>query len=190
MPNWCYTSYTCVGDAKDIKNFQKLILSLERRKKPLVPNGFGNLWLGCIVKKLGGDWHKVYCRGSITDYSIQENGTLCLSTETAWAEMAEWRRFIESKYPSLKLFFQAEEEGCEYYVTNDTIGTYYPERYLLEDEENESQYFNTLEEACAAVKQLTGKEVADEKQIQTAIDEYCEANEETYVSFHTFECVF
>lgn len=43
------------------------IKRLDGRKTPLVKNGWYDpkLWLGCLVKALGGDPQKVYCRGTI-----------------------------------------------------------------------------------------------------------------------------
>lgn len=189
MPNWCSTTYRIHGDSKEINSFYKLIQRLEKRKKPYVPNGFGNLWLGCIVNKLGGDWNKVYCRGEIVYYEKEEDGTLSIMTETAWAEMSEWRHFIESKYPSFSIWFMSEEGGCEYYITNDSEGRYFPERYYLDDSEGESMYFETLKEACKYVSDFTGKNVSTVEEIDNAIDEYCENHEDAYISFHEFSVV-
>lgn len=64
MPNWCFTSVVVDGNKKDVRSLYSIMSKLESRKKPLVDNGFGNTWLGCLVTKLGGDWEKIYCRGS------------------------------------------------------------------------------------------------------------------------------
>ena len=59
MPNWCFTTYKIVGDIKEIHDLNNKLMKLDNMKEPLVPNGFGNLWLGCLVKILGGDAEKV-----------------------------------------------------------------------------------------------------------------------------------
>ena len=63
MPNWCWTSYVAVGDKKDIRDLYKKMKSLEDSEKSLIENGFGNTWLGNLVTILGGDYHKISCRG-------------------------------------------------------------------------------------------------------------------------------
>lgn len=190
MPNWCYTSYRIQGDLKEIKSFHKLIQSLQKRKKPLVPNGFGNLWLGGIIHKLQGDWKKVYCRGSIIDYQfIDDDGTLSISTETAWSEMDEWRHFIESKYPSFKIYYMSEEEGCDYFVSNDKDGVFYPDRYYLEDETSESLYFPTLREAIEVIHDNYGITATTVKEIQDALEDYSNAHNDIYIRFREYTVV-
>ena len=116
MPNWCFTTYKIVGDIKEIHDLNNKLMKLDNMKEPLVPNGFGNLWLGCLVKILGGDVEKVYCRGDITEFSYnEEDDVLTIDTQTAWAEMEEVRHFIENVYPGLKIYYYEEESGMEIY---------------------------------------------------------------------------
>ena len=98
--------------------------NLENRRKPLVDNSFGKTWLGCLVTKLGADWQKVYCRGSWSD--LDWNGAILrFNTETAWGPMNEVFKFIKTIYPSLKIYYQAEEDGMGVFITNDTEGSYF-----------------------------------------------------------------
>ncbi len=62
MPNWAYTSYRIVGKKKEVQDLYSKVQQLQNMEEPLEPNGFGNLWLGCLLTILGGDWEKVYCR--------------------------------------------------------------------------------------------------------------------------------
>ena len=97
MPNWCYTSYVIDGKRKEVQSLFSKMNNLENRKKPLVGNTFGKRWLGCLVTKLGGDWQKVYCRGSWSD--LDWNGSILrFNTETAWGPMTEVFKFIKSIY--------------------------------------------------------------------------------------------
>lgn len=50
MPNWCNTSLVFKGDKQEIKTLYQTMKRLERRKKPLVENGFGTNWLGSLSK--------------------------------------------------------------------------------------------------------------------------------------------
>ena len=98
--------------------------NLENRRKPLVDNSFGKTWLGCLVNKLGGNWQEVYCRGSWSD--LDWNGAILrFSKETAWGPMNEVFKFIKTIYPSLKIYYQAEEDGMGVFITNDAEGSYF-----------------------------------------------------------------
>lgn len=95
MPNWCSTDYYVVGSKKELSDLNRKMEKLENRKKSLVKNGFGNTWLGNLVKYLGGDWEKVYCRGEwmCREYDKEKN-TLTFTTETAWCEMEKVYRIL------------------------------------------------------------------------------------------------
>ena len=138
MPNWAYTQYKIKGSESEVAALHKTIHDLEQRKESLLPNGFGKLWLGNLVHVLGGDWNKIYCRGQILDYSL-DNGILTINTETAWGEMSETRHFIQTKFPSLEIFFQTEECGMCIFQTNDSTGEIFPERRLLVTSESPAQ---------------------------------------------------
>ena len=98
--------------------------NLENRRKPLVDNSFGKTWLGCLVNKLGGNWQEVYCRGSWRD--LDWNGAILrFNTETAWGPMNEVFKFIKTIYPSLKIYYQAEEDGMGVFIKYDTEGSYF-----------------------------------------------------------------
>lgn len=192
MSNTCFTTYKVVSEnKKDVTKLFKTIKRLDGRKTPLVKNGWYDpkLWLGCLVKALGGDPNKVYCRGTITFYEMEDD-ILTLNTETAWAEMAETRHFIESCFPGMKIYYIEEESGCEIFNTNDSEGIYFKDRYYLDGFE-ESEYFETLEEAAKYVKEIVGHEVeATVKAIDKALSDYVEEHEEDdpdcYYSFHEF----
>ena len=148
MPNWAYTQYKIKGSESEVAALNKTIVDLDQRKDSILPNGFGKLWLGNLVHVLGGDWEKLYCRGQILDYSL-DNGLLFISTETAWGEMSDVRHFIQFKYPSLQIFFQTEEPGMCMFQTNDATGEIFPERWLLDwNDEKENvfiwEYFTDL----------------------------------------------
>ena len=146
MPNWAYTQYKIKGSEDKVAALHKTIQNLADMDESLLPNGFGKLWLGNLVHALGGDWEKTYCRGHILDYSL-ENGILKINTETAWGECSETRHFIQSKYPSLQIYFQTEEPGMCIFQTNSS--EIFPEKWLLDynDEANSLyiwEYFTDL----------------------------------------------
>jgi hypothetical protein len=193
MPNWSTTDYFVIGSTKEIMDLNKKMEKLENRKKSLVKNGFGNTWLGNLVQYLGGDWEKVYCRGEwmCRDYDKERNA-LTFTTETAWQEMNEWRRFIESCYKTIKILYVTEEPGCGIYQTNDKEGIFFKSKYIL-DYGEDVEYFETLNQAIDFIEKLT--EISIEEKtvngIQKELDAYAEENEDEdlYYSFHEFEKV-
>ena len=72
MPNWCTTSYALTGGRKEVRSLYRRMKRLQERKTPLVPNGFGLNWLGCLVKSLGADPEKVYCRGEWSNLTLKD----------------------------------------------------------------------------------------------------------------------
>lgn len=188
MPNWCLTEYKCVGIPKEVRELHKVLKYIDRRKTTIVRNGFGKWWLGNLVTKLGGRWEDYRCRGEIIDYSL-DGDILIISQSTAWCEQEGVRRIIQEKFPSIKVYYREEEPGCGVYYTNDTTGCYFPEQYLIDNDE-EPRYFETIEDAAEWVSDLVGHIVeADLTYIQTALDEYVEAQEnskEHFYSLHEF----
>lgn len=190
MPNWCDTTYKCVGDLKEVKSLHKILKYIDKRKTTILKNGFGKWWLGNLVHKLGGDWEKYRCRGEITDYFLDEN-VLTINQETAWCEQEGVRRIIEEKFPSIKVYFMEEEPGCGVFDTNDASGSYFPERFFLDSYED-CEYFETIEGAAKYVSEIVGHEVeASVNAVSQALDDYIEEHEEDnpdlFYSFHEFD---
>lgn len=190
MPNWAYTNYVLEGDLKEVESLKSKLDELKAMQEPLVPNGFGNLWLGCIVTVLGGDWNKVYCRGSIYDYYI-EDGALRLNVESAWNECTETRLLFQQRYPNLRIYYSTEEPGMEIYQTNDLDGKYFPDRYIIDTESDGPEYFTDLSDAAVYAQALTGLEVeASVESIRTAIDRWINDDPDLrWASFHSFDVV-
>lgn len=169
MPNWCTTNYVFYGDQGSIKDITQKLEYLDSLKTPLVLNGFGKLWCGCLVNLLGGDWNEVGCRGEIEQYELNDC-SLHMVVTSAWTELVEWRMFIKSKYPKIDIVYLAEEPGCEIYETNDVGGLYFPEQYILDSTEDDIRYFNTLDEACDYVYSITKIKVDSVESIISALE--------------------
>lgn len=193
MPNWCSTDYYVLGSRKEIMDLSKRIERLENRKKSLINNGFGNTWLGNLVNNLGGDWENVYCRGEWMGREWnKEKNTLTFTTETAWQEMKEWRKFIESCYKTIKILYVTEEPGMGIYKTNDLDEIFFKAKFVL-DYGEDVEYFETLDQAIVFIEELTGITIEEKtvNGIQGKLDEYVEENDEEdlFYSFHEFEQV-
>lgn len=190
MPNWCYTRYRAVGDKAQLRKLYSIMSDLEAMENPgLHENGFGSTWLGNLVIKLGADWEKVSCRGAWDELTLEDDGTISFTVESAWTEPNEVRTLIKTVFPGIYLYYQSEEPGWGIYNTNDDTGKYFPERYYLwmEDDIGESMYYETLSEVIEAVEEITG-----DKNLKTfnccveALKSYSEKHNIEF-SLHEFE---
>lgn len=142
MPNICITHYVIEGEKKEIDALYETMTSLQAMEQPLVENGFGPTWLGCLVKALGKNPEEILCRGEWMELERADD-TLRMTFETAWTPCYEVAALIKNTYPSLHIYYKAEEPGVGIYVKNDVEGKYFPEteqdgcpyRLMTEEEE-------------------------------------------------------
>lgn len=175
MPNWCDTTYKCVGDSNEVKELYNV---LERINN-------GNIFLDELITGLGYDYEKYPypCRGRITYYEYDE-GMLTIYQETAWCEQEGVRRAIEEKFPSIKVYYLDEECGNDNYQTNDKSGDFFPERYFLEGEDV-CEYFEDLQSLKDYLKDNYGIETEiGLKDVYKKIDKYSEENEDNWLLLH------
>ena len=171
MPNWCDTQYKIIGKKEEVQDLYSKIQQLQNMEEPLEPNGFGNLWLGCLVTILGGDWNKIYCRGHIIDYSLDDS-VLSIDTETAWSEMQEVRQFIQQIYPSLEILYYEEEPGWGIYQTNDHDKRFFSFRYILDDLEGDKpEYYDDTDSLLKAASEIFGKELKTMAGLEDIVEE-------------------
>jgi len=188
MPNWCNTSYKFVGDKEEIADLYNKLQSLNDMPEPLVENGFGKLFLGCVVNLFGGDWKEIYCRGEIDYMEICGDSMIQLSTMTAWGDMPEVWDFVCKNYPSIEYYYLAEEGGLCYYVNSDTTGEYFPEKYYVLHAEGCSEYLDDDEELLEYIAEKIGAaEIESIDQLDQLLEQYNKehANEEIY--YHEFK---
>ena len=189
MPNWCYTTYKLTGPKESIEPFYEMLKELQDMKEPYVENGFGNLWLGCIVNRLGGDWNKISCRGDVTYYGINDDGTeLTMDCEIAWAESPEFRHFLEDKLSGVRIVHRSEEPGLAGYWTNDPDCEEY---YLDSDTEVdiEPMWYDSLEEVAAVLNNGGIKCEPTKESIYAAIDKYEEENPDSFLTLREVEFI-
>ena len=189
MANWCYTSYVIDGKRKEVQSLFSKMNNLENRKKSLEDNSFGKTWLGNLVVKLGAKWQEVHCRGAWSD--LDWNGSILrFNTETAWGPMYEVFKLIKSIYPSLEIFYQAEEDGMGVFITNDSEGRYFRDRFRIETD-CDYEYFTTIEGVCSDRSGIIGKEVKTREDMETAINEWNDNTEDDdkMIYFNEYEVV-
>lgn len=171
MPNWSYTNYAVIGERKEVRGLYRRMKRLEERREPLVPNGFGKTWLGCLVKSLGADPQDVYCRGQWSNLSLTEDGMLTFDSEHAWSRPEEVEDLIRRKYPSLSIYFLEEELGMDIFRTNDASGEFFKETVILDDEREGMEYY-TPEGALERISELKGVPVTDWVQAEDYLEKY------------------
>jgi len=126
MPNICTTNYVIEGKKEELDALYQKMKELQEMEQPLVENNLGPTWLGCLVKALGKNPEYVLCRGIWIELERQD-GKLLMTFETAWTPCYEVTNLLKMVYPSLRIFYKAEEPGCEVYLKNDAEGKYFPE---------------------------------------------------------------
>ena len=194
MPNWCFSSYVLEGNEQEIKKLNKTLDKLMSRKQPAVKSDFGNNWLGCLVNALGGDWHKIYCRGTWDDKNLTGN-ILRLTTETAWGPMNEVFDFICEKFPSIRYYYASEEPMMGEFFTNDKEGKYFPDRFQIElctpKDNYDNEYFLTLGDALRWLTENYSPDspLRSEEDVEALCDKWQEENEDAYISLHTYRVV-
>jgi len=177
MPNWCTTSYALTGEQKEVRSLYNKMKRLQERKTPLLPNGFGKTWLGCLVKSLGRNPEKVCCRGQWSNLRLSEEGVLTFDTEHAWSRPADVELIIEKAYPSLSIYFLEEELGMDIFQTNDEAGEYFKQQIII-DEESEGTEYYTEEEAFKHLSELAGKPISTWEEADSFIEAINEAQDE------------
>lgn len=155
MANWCFSNYIIEGPKEDLDALDNIMTSLKQMEKPLVENGFGVWWCGCIVAILGGNTQEIYCRGEVIDYSY-EGGVIKMQIESAWSELREFRLFLLKKLPKLKFYYQSEEPEMCVFNTNDKDGRYFSERWLLDwnDEAKNLYIYEYFKDLPAVIEYL------------------------------------
>ena len=197
MPNWCTNHLVLVGDEKEINQLNDLMIELENKKEPFMPNGFGTNWLGCLANALGENWEDVRCRGDWYDHYIDTDSDqkeLHIMIQYAWCACDEIIDMLERHFGSIRVYYYAEEPGCEVYETNDIEGIYFPERFTVQcyiegDGEYDTGYFDTLSEAFNYVSGIAGVQVEKMEDLKTLNDKLEELGEYNYCNIHEINVI-
>lgn len=187
MANICETTYKVVGSRQAIKALYDKLHKMESADNPQHKSDWGNMWLGELVERLGYSWQKHCCRGEITYFELIDNEELLICQNTAWGEQNGVRECIERRYPTIKVYYQDIEPGCENFTTNDDTGQFFPEKFYFDDEKNGIQYFEDIDEACQYISPLVGKELHTQEDIESAVKQWQEEHDDSYMYFSEFQ---
>ena len=100
MANICTTNYVIEGEKKELDALYEKMKELQGQN------------LGQLVESLGKNPDEVMCRGEWADLERQGD-TLHVTFETAWTPCYEVTDLLKATYPSLRIFYKAEEPGTE-----------------------------------------------------------------------------
>ena len=114
MANICITNYVIEGEKKELDALYQKMKELRGQS------------LGQLVEALGKNPDEIMCRGDWSDLE-RHGGTLRMTFETAWTPCYEVTLLMKAVYPSLRIYYKAEEPSCEVYLKNDADGKYFPE---------------------------------------------------------------
>lgn len=190
MANWCITDYRIEGSEESLKKINDALLN-HAVVEDSSDNWEGNVLiaLGYTEKELRDANTKYYLRGFVTYYEPPKSFEypLSLNCEEAW-NVTDFRKLLEEKLPDVKVYFTAEEPGCEYYVTNDEEGIYFPDRYYVDayiGNDWYSEYFGTKEDALEYISQISDCKTEED------IEKFNENQEddEEYICIHEFEII-
>jgi hypothetical protein len=132
MANICTTNYVIEGKKEELDALNQKMKELQGQN------------LGQLVEALGKNPDEIMCSGDWSD--LERHGdTLRMTFETAWTPCYEVTDLLKTVYPSLRIYYKAEEPGCGVYLKNDADGKYFPETesdghpfdLMTEEDENE-----------------------------------------------------
>jgi len=122
MANICVTNYVIEGEKTELDALYEKMKKLQDGGAP-VEYATG---LGLLVEALGKDHNEVMCRGGWSE--LERSGDILRTTfETAWTPCYEVTDLLKATYPSLRIYYKAEEPGNGVYLKNDAEGKYFPE---------------------------------------------------------------
>lgn len=203
MPNWNSTQYRILGERNQVENifnkFQQVLHTDRRAEKDHSTFLPDPTWLGYVAQGLldiDPETEKIPCRGEISwiDDTItnkeESDAYFELSTETAWSDCRELFYLLSEKYDVQILFFTTEF-GCEFLQTNDTAGECFTTRFILDDIDDDTFYYDSFEELAEDINDRFGEYPTSLKDVENIIERHdlCEtlhAYEVSLVSLDEF----
>ena len=171
MSECVFVTYKCVGsDLKDLFKFYEAIWSNDEDRTRPHDVYKCEIDIAPIVASLGFDLEKYDFHGLVISYRL-EGKTLVIDYITGYSEQKDFRKCIEARFPSIKVYYKFDNDHSPDYYTNDSSGDYFPTYYL--ESYGNTMYFKTIGEVAVYVSSLVGTNVAPSAEvISNALDEY------------------
>lgn len=176
------TAYAIEGNKRTLNRIKNAIEHHETRENS------SEQWEGNVLDALGIKFsNDRYMRGFIYESPSLENGVLRFNAEEAWGR-TDFADMLTKKFPSLTVYWTAEEPGMEIYATNDADGRYFPERYYVDTCVNgayESNYFTDEQSVYEWLTEIANcKDASDVESFNASV-----TNDDDYIYVHEFEIV-
>ena len=183
MPNWCLTDYVIEGPKKDLETIDKAIRDVLNGDAEIQSKSSQD-WEGNVLHALhiptDVDGMAGELRGFFYDYPHWdgENGDrLRFSAQEAWSR-TRFAEALKIRFKDIRIYWNAEEPGCDYYVTNDAEGVYFGG--FLVYTPDASEYFDTEKEVYEYLGRLY--DCHNEEDVERYNEEHTE-----WISIHEFE---
>ena len=161
MANTCTTDYIFEGEGAQIRALHSELEKIAKAKPKCTDYHDWHIqsnWLGYVAEKvLGLDSEKISCRGEfnlgeIDNCPYDDNLlTLGVSAYTAWSPCTELFEKLAEKY-DCKLYWIAEELGCELFQSNDSDEKYFHDTIIVDTDDEGSEYFSDWKDALEFVQ--------------------------------------
>lgn len=192
MANTCCNTIKVTGPEKDLDQLNKHICAvIDDAKKTSIYNypGMNDLLqaLGYTPEQLKDIRRREWLNN---DRPKIEDGVLSLNTESAWNFQGEAWELVKKKYPSLDIYYQAEETGMDIFCTNDTTGKYFQDKYLLDwyrDDDGEMEYFQDDTALIEYVQKNIDSTVSTFEDVQELLDTINKESDDNFARLHKIE---
>lgn len=158
MPNWAATNYIIRGEEKELKEFCRLLNTMENHS-----NGSRRFWMGNLLIALGMTYDEVntgpiHCRGSFDPdpdamaclcgpdpdeshkFSVDDDGLLRFSTVSAWNRCSDLEKEIARHFPSFEFFWKSTDEFGNFHLVHDPENLGGWERFTLQADWETTDY--------------------------------------------------
>lgn len=188
MPNWCFNRIRIRCPDNDMAEnlYNKLT---EWTSFNYRDSDFSLSWLGNVVGNSGidayegRDFTKYSCRGSLDEFTIDEN-EITVFTSTAWSPMIQmWKGVCDKYCPEAEILYDSEECCNGIYQTNDKelAGKYYLDSG---EDELESDMDYSEQELIKTFQEYFKSEEDTLEYYEKLIEE-----DELYIGIHKWEYV-
>jgi hypothetical protein len=146
MANICTTWYSIYGNEEELKEFYELLKPYDEDKTPTAPNEWWHTWMGNIIKALGGEPSDYDCSGEWQYLEYYPGSHIAMQVDSKWSPCNDVFELVREKFTSFRVWWQSEEFGCLWYVTNDPNNSVFSEKWYVSGNDLDGEYYNYDEE--------------------------------------------
>lgn len=190
MTKWASTEYKIEGNLKDLQEIYELFCKFDKGERKPFDEDTDKEWEGNIVWALGGNTKELYLRGFIQSCKLDE-GILSIVANEESGNVTDFRKFLESHYKGMKVYYKAEDKEYECILTNDREHKYFSYPCIPHsciDGKEELEYFDTEGQALEYIaKRLKISSITMEE-----IEKWNEKHEEdddNFIYFYGYQII-